>query len=169
MENLNEIKIQFKEILDNISWNNENRYEVINLLTDIKSMISNKQSDLEEDFFIIEKVEDNLIIIYANSYNNPGKQYNRIEEQLKDFNGTVIMDCLLSNGTGNRLFEIKIDENNRKLRRNFKHLSEELEQKLKEKRYLDNFYKNHLELFENNHVLSQSEKWEILDELNFND
>jgi hypothetical protein len=79
------------------------------------------------------------------------------------------MDCLLSNGTGNRLFEIKIDENNRKLRRNFKHLSEELEQKLKEKRYLDNFYKNHLELFENNHVLSQSEKWEILDELNFND
>jgi hypothetical protein len=159
--------VKIKEEIENLSKDNslseEERYQLINLYNDIKSVISNKQNELENDFFIIDKVEDNLVIIYANSYRNPSEQWNRIEERLKGFHGKIVMDCLLSNGYGNRLFEIEIKENESlNLKRNFKHLSNELNLKLKKEKYLDDFYKKNPQILEYG-TLSNSEKMDIID------
>jgi hypothetical protein len=64
-----------------------------------------------KDFYRIEFVAEDFIVIFCTTYVNPISYLRSIETELKNrsFNGKVIFDLLLSNGyTSNRFIQAKV-------------------------------------------------------------
>lgn len=116
-----------------------------------------------KELYKVERVSEEITIIFCTTYVNPISHLPNIEQELKkmNFNGKVIFDLLLSNGyTSNRfveanVFKAKVD------RRSMKVIApSSIDNSLIDKTY--DFYKTHPYLLDNNNILLDEEKYYLV-------
>jgi hypothetical protein len=116
-----------------------------------------------KELYQIEKISDRVVVIFSTTYVNPISYLPAIEKDLgkMDLSGKIIFDLLLSNGYSfNRFVEVavckgKVDRRSMKVV-DFSNLDETIIS------FTDNFYKLHPSLVENNHILLDEEKHDLM-------
>ena len=116
-----------------------------------------------EDLYQIERISDQVAMIFCTTYVNPISYLSRIEKDLskQDFDGEILFDLLLANGCSSNRFvqaevkEGKIDRSSAKV---IEHscLGEALLEKVRE------FHVNHSHLIEKSNILTEEEKYNLL-------
>lgn len=116
-----------------------------------------------KELYQIERISDQVVVIFCTTYINPISYLPAIEEDLSkiSFSGKIIFDLLLSNGySPNRFVEADVCEAkvNRRSMRVID--SSSLDESLIGKTH--NFYKFHPYLVESNNILLDEEKYHLV-------
>ncbi|MEH2397212.1 type II toxin-antitoxin system RnlB family antitoxin [Nostoc sp.] len=116
-----------------------------------------------QDLYQVERICEQVVIIFCTTYTNPISYLPSIEQELSkiNFSGKIIFDLLLSNGySSNRfveadVFEAKVNRRSMKVI-DFSKLDDFLIGKTHE------FYKSHPYLVESNSILLDEEKYYLI-------
>ncbi|MEH2449699.1 MAG: type II toxin-antitoxin system RnlB family antitoxin [Nostoc sp.] len=116
-----------------------------------------------KELYHIERISENVVIIFCTTYINPISYLPIIEQELSkiNFNGKIIFDLLLSNGYSSNRF-VKADVHEFKVNRRSMSVvdSSSLDDSLITK--IHEFYKSHPYIVERNHILFDEEKYYLI-------
>jgi hypothetical protein len=116
-----------------------------------------------KELYQIERISDQVVVIFCTTYINPISYLPAIEEDLSkiNFSGKIIFDLLLSNGySSNRFIEAEVCEA-RVNRRSMRVIdSSNLDEFIIGRTY--DFYKSHSYLVEMNSILLDEEKYHLI-------
>lgn len=116
-----------------------------------------------KELYQVERISDQVVIIFCTTYTNPISYLPSIEEDLgkMNFSGKVIFDLLLSNGYSPNRF-IEADINKSKInRRSMRVIESSNLDKLIISKALE-FYRSHSQLVERNNILLEEEKYHLM-------